>query len=824
MPPAAGGLMALDQFRMDGKPWIVSADTIGQLRLHPSDDRNVFDSSALRDVNANEVSSSMRELHARKLWLFLMRGVQPRGDVPGLNDPVEVRGEFFGPFPSESPVMVQGHLASTRGSVLDGLLMGSWTPFYLNGESRSVTSTLLAGSGPEELFESLVLGYPMTEYTMKQNDMNNDPFVRVVVRDLLNVMRVEQIAEGGGKLSEREIPAISRPELIESLESRGYRISGEIAERRPDGILGKIYQEQITLPPTASTRELLALARLALAEIPGWLDLSRVIHTRLELQEAWWTPDDQAGIWPLNRDPYTIENGVLVSPVGNRKTDKTGLEGELDVKFRSVHFAVDPAFAAQASSMNLEVEYLDRGKTPGENISAGFTTSGENKYAGGVSCNDSGEWRRMTLRFDGAEMRGKAWNGADFWIMIKTLQPACIRRVSLKRVAPLIPADAKKQKAAESAPQQPEPDSESRQESETDEPRENISWAPDQWLALHQVQLRVEEKRLIMRITGRDPYLRGPGIRIRGPVEALFRMKATGSGDGQIFWQTLTNPHFEEAASTHFPLIHDGQWREHRVRLYEQGEIACIRLDPGNESITAELDGFSLVPIEPPVLPEPPQTGRVVYFDSRYTPGWNSAAARIAEQFEKKGFTIVDADCLAGWMKAKTRAGAPGSVCAMAVDSFPDTIFDSSWPDCTVRQFMDAGGRVAWAGDMPFAVRGFSNGEKSWVGAYGGPKYACGFNAHAGGDVPEAPEITDEGRAWGMQYAATDGCHAANISDVTVVLARVGKFCAVSWLKTYNANFPGSGLLRYRNRGINGGNDADIEDFARVALHGLASP
>ncbi|MGI5863489.1 MAG: hypothetical protein ACOX6T_15745 [Myxococcales bacterium] len=69
--------------------------------------------------------------------------------------------------------------------------------------------------------------------------------------------------------------------------------------------------------------------------------------------------------------------------------------------------------------------------------------------------------------------------------------------------------------------------------------------------------------------------------------------------------------------------------------------------------------------------------------------------------------------------------------------------------------------------------------------------------------------------------AGNNGTHAAQATDVSVVLAKVGRFYATAWLKAYATKFPGSGMLKLRNGGLNGGVDRDIEELARGALHGL---
>ena len=797
LPAAETGPQPIDQFRMDGQTWMVTANHEGWLQLRRREDCEELGAAARGDLNAHELAGPLRELRAALVWLMAIEGLKKRENTSGWNDPLEVAGMLFGPFPSPAPMMVRGHLSTTRGELQDGILVGSWTPFH----PETAANVLLAGESPDELAagRGVILAYETN--------------VRKLLHALLSAIRIDQQGEAPGKLAEQELPVPSRAELESTLVARGFRVRGDLAERRRPGFLGLFFHERVVLPPEGAVSDLLALARVALSEMPGWpTPRARLLHERVGLAEVSWTPESPAGLSPLSAgSPFTIEDGVLISPVGNHTTQNTGHQGRVDKSFRSHPFAVDPAFAAHCGpAVALEVEYQDWGTSP-ENISAGYTMPGEDKYAGGRSFVDTGEWERMTLALDGPEFRGKGAHG-DFWIMIKALQPILIRRVTLRRAQPRV-------QPRQPPPPQVPPPQPPVPPIEAPATREPVSWPAEQWKVLHQVQLRVADGRLLIEATGTDPHLGGPHIRIKGPVEAVFRFKSTGSGIGELFWSS-TEHHWGDAHPVHFPVIHDGEWHDFRLRIFEQRVITMIRLDPGNEPGKMELDGFTLVPVESPVLPEPPAADRVVYFDPRYPGEWARGAARIAEQLEKKGFIIVDAAELAAWMRARFGDRAAGSVCVMALDVMPDTVFESVWPDATARRYMDAGGRLVWGGAMPFAARGLPDGTRHYAGGHHSARHVIGFAAHAG-DVPEAPEITDEGRAWGMQLVGPSGIHVANVADVTVVLARVGRFYAASWIKTYNPAFPGSGLLRYRNNHVYGQNDAEIEDMARVAVYGL---
>jgi hypothetical protein len=179
----------------------------------------------------------------------------------------------------------------------------------------------------------------------------------------------------------------------------------------------------------------------------------------------------------------------------------------------------------------------------------------------------------------------------------------------------------------------------------------------------------------------------------------------------------------------------------------------------------------------------------------------------------------VDADVLASWMLARIDRGASGSVCVFALDCPPESVVDSSTPAAIVRRYLDAGGRLVWGGHVPFSERAYPDGTRAYFGGHGnrGPfEFRGQWN-----DLPEAPELTDEGRALGLKHVEPKGDHCLPVSSVTTVLARVGKFNAAAWILNFNPKVPGSGFYRIRNGALDGKHEDDIEEIARVATHEL---
>jgi hypothetical protein len=187
-----------------------------------------------------------------------LRRIDKRAPVPGLNDPVDACGTLFGPFPSEAPSKVCGRLTTTRGEIIDGLVVGSRTPFHLGEGSAGVLSAPLAGNSSSK-GPGLVLAYPMPPI-----ETSNETMACELLHELLSDVRTGQKAEGGGTLAGRTLPAVSRAALEASLEARGFTIRKGRATRPRKGVLGHLFADRIVLPPQGTLEDFLALARVAL--------------------------------------------------------------------------------------------------------------------------------------------------------------------------------------------------------------------------------------------------------------------------------------------------------------------------------------------------------------------------------------------------------------------------------------------------------------------------------------------------------------------------------------------------------------------------------
>ena len=115
------------------------------------------------------------------------------------------------------------------------------------------------------------------------------------------------------------------------------------------------------------------------------------------------------------------------------------------------------------------------------------------------------------------------------------------------------------------------------------------------------------------------------------------------------------------------------------------------------------------------------------YWDERYpsSVGWSGEAVRDA--LETEGYTILDADELKAWMDGHI-VDKELSVVVFCQDVVPDTVAETMTSDCTIRRYLDEGGKVVWYSGRPFYYQGTADGNRTTWGSSGATN-VLGFNA-----------------------------------------------------------------------------------------------
>ena len=205
---------------------------------------------------------------------------------------------------------------------------------------------------------------------------------------------------------------------------------------------------------------------------------------------------------------------------------------------------------------------------------------------------------------------------------------------------------------------------------------------------------------------------------------------------------------------------------------------------------------------------------RAVFWDGRYPSVWGGGGEGVRDALEAAGYTILDADQLKTWMEGHI-ADKELSVVVFSRDVVPDTVAETMTSDCTIRTYLDAGGKVVWYSDWPFYYQGSSDG--SWV-TWGsaGAASVLGFNASSGpNDTYEVVAITDAGTLWGLTETwESRRPTSPTISENMTALATISSGSAAAWVKHYLPGDQYRGFVRTFDRE---GAPNVIDDLIRLA-------
>ncbi len=176
---------------------------------------------------------------------------------------------------------------------------------------------------------------------------------------------------------------------------------------------------------------------------------------------------------------------------------------------------------------------------------------------------------------------------------------------------------------------------------------------------------------------------------------------------------------------------------------------------------------------------------RAAYWDSRYPGAWGGGGAGMRDAVQAAGYTILNADQLKTWMNERI-ADKKLSVVVFCLDVAPDTVCETMDANCTLRKYLNAGGKIVWYADWPFYYQGHANGAMdTWGGA--GASAVLGFDASSGpNETYEQVTFTAAGRAWGLTQAwQSRRPTSATITSNLTVLATISSGSAAAWVKHY---------------------------------------
>ncbi|MCL5281806.1 MAG: hypothetical protein M1376_18060 [Planctomycetes bacterium] len=204
---------------------------------------------------------------------------------------------------------------------------------------------------------------------------------------------------------------------------------------------------------------------------------------------------------------------------------------------------------------------------------------------------------------------------------------------------------------------------------------------------------------------------------------------------------------------------------------------------------------------------------RAAYFDSKYPSAWAGPGNVTRDALAAAGYTILNANELKTWMDARI-ADKKLSVVVMTQDVVPDTVAETQSNTCTIRRYLDTGGKVVWYADWPFYYQGKADGQMNTWGSAGASN-VLGFNAATGpNDSMNIVTLTPEGITWGLtQTWQSQRPTSPTVSPNITVLAKDNAGVAAAWVKHFLPNDSFRGFVRFRDTG----GQADPGDIMRVA-------
>lgn len=154
---------------------------------------------------------------------------------------------------------------------------------------------------------------------------------------------------------------------------------------------------------------------------------------------------------------------------------------------------------------------------------------------------------------------------------------------------------------------------------------------------------------------------------------------------------------------------------------------------------------------------------KVVYYDEKYTTSWirPRIAKDITSFLSRHDFSVLDATELRNFMFDVMENKVEDTVVVFSLDVAPDTVFDDPSANCLIRQFLDAGGRIVWIGDVPFwhigrkGIKSIPEHKKVDLSWYqrGAHIAVLGVNPVVRTASLETVNITREGRIIGLRRA-----------------------------------------------------------------------
>jgi len=205
---------------------------------------------------------------------------------------------------------------------------------------------------------------------------------------------------------------------------------------------------------------------------------------------------------------------------------------------------------------------------------------------------------------------------------------------------------------------------------------------------------------------------------------------------------------------------------------------------------------------------------RAAYWDGNYGTAWAGDGVAVRDALAAVGYEVLDAAALKAWMDDRI-ADRRLSVVVMCRDAVPDTVAEAQNTSCTIRQYLDAGGKVVWYSDIPFYYVTASGGTNTTWGDNGSINVLGFGGSTAPRDVGDTVTITEDGQRWGLvtPWSSTRPTLPTAWPNLTILAANnAGN--ASGWVAHYVAGDTFRGFVRIEDHT---GGPVDMQNLIAVA-------
>ncbi|MHC4437731.1 MAG: hypothetical protein ACYS3S_10255, partial [Planctomycetota bacterium] len=214
---------------------------------------------------------------------------------------------------------------------------------------------------------------------------------------------------------------------------------------------------------------------------------------------------------------------------------------------------------------------------------------------------------------------------------------------------------------------------------------------------------------------------------------------------------------------------------------------------------------------------------RAAYWDQRYWTSWadEEVTEAVRDAFEAVGYEILNADELKTWMDTRI-ADQEASVVVFCRDVAPATVIEWQSPDCTLRRYLDSGGKIVWYSDIPLYYQGLSDGSTIWWGG-GGCANILGITGIDWTNTTNSEvTLTDDGIDWGLSETwRSERWTPADQVDIVLASDIAGN--AAAWVKHFVPGDTTGGFIRIWDIDVSPDIRPGFEDLLAVAEYGMGS-